>query len=60
MPRAFGALIGEVTLVGWTLTSPSPWAERDAVHWLLEDPVEYDHPIPCRGQLGLFVPDVVL
>jgi hypothetical protein len=49
----------------------SPWAElqyvvhggttrRDVVHLVLEDPRPLVHPIPAKGRLGLWTPDVEL
>ena len=35
------------------------WADLVAYHWHLANPVAYDQPIPCRGQLGLWAPPEV-
>ena len=53
---AYGAIIGAVTVTGWTETSPSRWASRTRWHWLLSNPVAAQQPIPYRGQTGLFRP----
>ena len=52
----YGSIIGAVTVSQWTRTSLSPWADQGAWHWLLENPVPFDKPIPARGRPGLFVP----
>lgn len=70
-----GAIIGMVDLVDCHPAEPgccdSPWAEtqyvehggrtrRQITHLVLADPVEFAHPVPCRGALGLWtVPDDV-
>ena len=39
----------------------SPWAQPDAFHWTLADPVPLPEPIRLKGALGLpFMPDDVL
>ena len=50
---ARGAIIGEVTITGCLSFSDSPWF-CGPYGFTLEDPVAYDTPVPCRGQLGFF------
>ena len=52
---ARGAIIGEVTITGCLSASASPWF-CGPYAFTLEDPVAYETPIPCRGQLGFFLP----
>jgi hypothetical protein len=54
LPR--GAFIGVVELTGVTYGHPSPWADRNAAHWILEQPQTFPHPIRARGQQGLWMP----
>ena len=56
-PERLGAILGEVTLVKWVRAHASPWF-GGPWGWLLADPVSYPEPIPCRGHLGLFTPDI--
>ena len=53
---ARGAIVGEVTITGCVSLSDSPWF-CGPYGFTLEDPVAYDLPIPCRGQLGFFAVD---
>ena len=54
LPR--GAIVGEVTITGCSSSSGSPWF---CVPYgsTLDDPVAYEQPVPCRGQLGFFKVD---
>ena len=54
---ARGAIVGEVTITGCIAAGDSPWF-CGLYGFTLEDPVAYDTPIPCRGQLGFFQVDV--
>ena len=54
---ARGAIVGEVTITGCIAASARPWF-CGPYGFTLEDPVAYDTPIPCRGQLGFFQVDV--
>jgi hypothetical protein len=60
LPR--GAIIGEIDLVdcikveGWQ-PDISPWLVGD-YGYELKNPALYDKPIPCRGALGFFKPEV--
>jgi hypothetical protein len=38
----------------------SRWAEPDAWHWTLADPRPIARPVPAKGMLGLWKPDVLL
>lgn len=50
----YGALIGEVDIIGCVKNSKSPWAVPGQYHFLLTNPLLYNKPIPHRGQLGFF------
>ncbi len=54
----FGAIIGEVDIVDCVTESPSPWFVGP-YGFVLANPRAYDTPIPCRGQLGFFVPAIL-
>ena len=56
LPR--GAVIGEVDIVDCVRDSKSPWAVPGQHHFLLANPKAYKTPIPCRGKLGFFEPDI--
>jgi hypothetical protein len=49
-----GLIIGSVDLVDCVQNHSSPWAQNDCWHWVLENPVLLNKPIPCKGQLRLF------
>ena len=49
-----GAVIGEVDIVDCVQNHGSPWAMEGQYQFVLENPVEYTEPIPCKGQLGFF------
>ena len=51
--EAFGAIIGEVTIVDCCAGHPSKWY-RGPYGFVLKNPVAYKSPIPYKGQLGLF------
>ncbi len=55
-----GAIIGEVMITGCVHESDSKWF-NGRHGFTLEDPVEYETPIPCKGALGFWTPpaDVV-
>lgn len=57
----FGAIIGEVDIVDCKFrkavlidTGFSSWHNPGYWGFILANPVLYDKPIPCRGQLGFF------
>jgi hypothetical protein len=52
-----GGIIGEVTITDCVTESKSPWFVGK-YGFVLSDPVLYDKPIPCRGQLGFFKPEI--
>lgn len=52
-----GALIGEVDIVGCCEKSESPWFEGP-YGLILANPALYEKPIPCKGKLGFFSPDI--
>lgn len=54
---AFGAIIGEVTIMDDTQESNSDWADGND-HWAfnLKYPMVYETPIPCKGHLGFWKP----
>jgi hypothetical protein len=53
----FGAIIGEVDITACVTESKSPWFVGK-YGFVLANPVLYDKPIPCRGQLGFFKPEI--
>ena len=59
-----GCIIGEVTITGQVTAEDvghpathSPWF-FGTYGFVVKDGILYDHPIPCRGQLGFFQPDL--
>lgn len=52
-----GAIIGEVDITGCVTESKSPWFVGK-YGFVLVHPVLYGTPIPCRGQLGFFEPNI--
>ena len=52
-----GAIIGEVTITGCVDKSESPWFVGK-YGFILADPILYDKPIPCKGMLGFFKPEI--
>lgn len=52
-----GAIIGEVDIVGCVTESKSPWFVGP-YGFILATPVLYDKPIPCKGKLGFFEPEI--
>lgn len=55
-----GAIIGEVDIVDCIRNSKSLWAVPGQYHFILANPKPYKVPIPCRGKLGFFEPDIDL
>jgi hypothetical protein len=59
-----GAIIGETTIVDEIgtghirMTPPSRWYFGPCA-FLVEEGVLYDKPIPCRGRLGFFKPEIL-
>lgn len=60
-----GAIIGEVTIVDCKFRFGeenanlySKWAEAGLYGFVLANPILYEEPIPCRGALGFFEPDL--
>ncbi len=53
----FGGIIGEVTITGCVTESKSPWF-TGKYGFPLKDAVMYEKPIPCRGALGFFKPNI--
>jgi len=56
LPR--GALLGTIELIACIRDSKSPWAVPGQYHFILRDPQPFKEPIPCRGKLGFFEPDI--
>lgn len=54
-----GVILGEVDIVDCIDNSTSPWAEQGQYHLIMSNPKAYKEPVPCRGQLGFFEPDIV-
>ena len=55
---ARGAIIGEAAINYCVESSNSPWFVGK-YGFVLKNPVLYDKPIPCRGALGFFEPDIL-
>ena len=53
-----GAIIGEVDITGCVDKSDSPWFVGP-YGFTLANPVLYDKPIPCKGRLGFFTPEIL-
>jgi hypothetical protein len=61
-----GAIIGEVDIIGCQYRNPSAkdphiysvWHEVGMYGLLLANPILYDKPIPMKGKLGFFEPDI--
>jgi hypothetical protein len=53
-----GCIIGSVDLTDCVVGYPSIWAEKSdeitIYNWVLENPAEFEKPIPCKGKLGLW------
>ena len=52
-----GAIVGEVDIVDCVTEHESHWFQG-TYGFVLENPVAYETPIPCRGKLGFFEPDL--
>lgn len=49
------AIIGHVELVDIVKGFKSPWADKNAYHWIIKNPVLLDNPImPVKGRLRIF------
>jgi len=55
MPR--GVIIGEVDIIDCVAHSDSPWFVGP-YGFVLANPTIYEKPLPCRGRLGFFKPDI--
>ncbi len=60
-----GAIIGEVDIIDCRYRHGdmndnlfSPWAVVGQYGFILANAVEYDNPIPCKGMLGFFKPNI--
>jgi len=53
----FGAIIGEVDIIDCVTSSQSPWF-TGPYGFVLSNPVLYPEPIPCKGRLGFFDPEL--
>ena len=53
----FGAIIGELNITGCMNLHPSPWF-FGKYGFTVNEPTFYDEPIPCRGKLGFFTPEL--
>jgi hypothetical protein len=56
-PLIFSALIGEVDIIDCVTQSDNPWFSGP-YGFVLANPKAYDTPIPCKGKLGFFEPEV--
>ena len=54
---SLGAIVGEVTITDCVTESESLWF-IGKYGFVLVDPVLYDRPILCKGQLGFFKPEI--
>lgn len=54
---ACGAIIGEVDITGCVDASDSPWFVGK-YGFILANPKLYKKPIPCRGKLGFYTPEI--
>jgi hypothetical protein len=52
-----GVIIGEVTITGQVTESENPWF-TGKYGFVLADPKPYEKPIPYKGKLGFFEPDI--
>jgi len=52
-----GALIGELDIVGQLKHSSNKWF-FGKYGFLTANPMLYDNPIPCKGKLGFFTPEL--
>ena len=62
---SFGTIIGEVDIVDCKFRFSeenddlySPWHEKGMYGFIRENPVRYDMPVICSGQLGFFEPHI--
>src|SRR5690606_5689009 len=66
-------IIGEVDIVDCIINHPSIWADKTTgiytsdgswladntiYNWVLANPVLYEKPIPCKGKLSFWEPDI--
>lgn len=56
---AKGAIVGEVDVIDCVKNSESIWAEKGMCHYVLANPVLYGRPIPCKGKLKFFRPELL-
>lgn len=62
----FGCIIGSVEIVGCLnlnrngKESKSEWAHSGKYHWILRNPIKFEHPVYVKGKLGFwnFMQDV--
>lgn len=54
-----GAIIGEVDIVSMVRNSSSKWF-FGSYGFVLRNPIAYEKPIPYKGMLGFFEPDLTL
>ncbi len=55
--RYFGHILGEITVTGQVTESDDRWF-FGPFGYTLESPQLYDTPIPCKGKLWFFEPDI--
>lgn len=53
-----GAIIGLAEVVACVRNHDSDWAFKAHWHWVLRRASEFKNPIPARGALGVFAPEV--
>jgi len=56
--RHRGAIIGEVDIVDCVDRNSSPWFVGK-YGFILANPVLYENPMPCKGKLNFFEPEII-
>jgi len=54
-----GAIVGEVDIIDCVDRSDSLWFVGK-YGFILANPVLYENPIPCKGKLNFFEPEIIL
>jgi len=55
--RPKGAIVGEIDILDCVTESDSPWFQGP-YGFILANPMPYRDPIPCKGKLGFFTPEL--
>jgi len=56
-PNKVGCIIGEIDIVNCVSESSSQWFLGE-YGFVLANPILFDKPIPCKGRLGFFSPEL--